>query len=496
MDDIVVRFYSFFGIPYALPPIGHLRFKPPEPSQHWDGIRDATQEKEGCISRNPLTQKLEGGEDCLFLNVFSPMMLSGSKTSKPVMVWIHGGAFQVGSTTTDLYGPEYLLTQDIVLVTVNYRLGALGFSCLEDSTLGVTGNNGLRDILMALKWVKANITGFLGDPENITLFGESSGSVSIHYLMLSPLVKDLFHRVIMHSGCALHHWAEGARNSLRELAKILGLSSGSDKEILEFLQQQPIEVLYDAQLKVKSGISPHIKRHFYPVFEKPSPNITPIITENPAKIIASGNYYKVPMMIGYTSKNFEHMIPHHLNIPHDTPLSRYIANEIKSFYFNDEEPTLTKHKTAFYEVFGDIFFNYGLMATALMHLETLGYPIYYFRFSVDGEFNFYKGNGLPGASHSDDACYLFKVGCRVNEVAENSLEDITIQRMVKLWTNFAKSGNPNSEEFKDINWKPIEPTKLHYLDIGENLSMGVNPEYDMFVFWDKIYKMKVLPGKM
>ncbi|KAI4468858.1 carboxylesterase [Holotrichia oblita] len=446
-------------------------------------------------------------------------MLSRNKALKPVMVWIHGGAFQVGSTTTELYGPEFLLTQDIVLVTVNYRLGALGFSCLEDSTLGVTGNNGLRDILMALKWIKANIKEFLGNPENITLFGESSGSVSIHYLMLSSLVEGLFHKVIMHSGCALHHWAEGTRNSMRELAKILGLSSGSDKDILEFLQQQPIEVLHDAQLKVKSSVSPHIKRHFYPVFEKLSPNITPVISENPAKIIASGKYYKVPMIIGYTSsegyffdykiknmrkpnsntlliENFEHLIPHHLNIPPGTPLSKYIAKEIKSYYFNDEEPTLAKHKTAYYEVFGDVFFNYGLVSTALRHLETLGHPIYYFRFAVDGELNFYKENGLPGAAHSDDVCYLFKVGCRVDKVVENSLEDITIQRMVKLWTNFAKSGNPNSEEFKNINWKPIEPTKLHYLDIGENLSVGVYPEYEKFIFWDKIYKMKDLPGKL
>ncbi|KRT84318.1 esterase, partial [Oryctes borbonicus] len=115
-----------------------------QPPSRWDGIRDATHEREGCISRNLFTQEIEGGEDCLFLNIFSSMIRCRSDTPKPVMVWVHGGAFQAGSTRTDEYGPEYLLSEDIVLVTVSYRFGVLGFLCLEDTSLGVTGNNSLR----------------------------------------------------------------------------------------------------------------------------------------------------------------------------------------------------------------------------------------------------------------------------------------------------------------------------------------------------------------
>ncbi|GJQ76636.1 hypothetical protein Trydic_g15496 [Trypoxylus dichotomus] len=519
------QFYSFFGIPYALPPLGKLRFQPPQPPSKWNGIRDARFELEGCISRNTFTQEIEGNEDCLFLNVFSSMVDSRTATSKPVMVWIHGGAFQNGSTKTDLYGPEYLMTQDIVLVTVSYRLGALGFLCLEDTSLGVTGNNAFRDIIMALKWIQKNIQSFMGDPQNVTLFGESSGGVSIHYLMLSPLAMGLFHKIILQSGCALHHWAEGARDSASRMAKILGLSSNNDRDILAFLQQQPIRILYDAQEKVKVPISPHIKRHFCPVLEKISPLIPPVISKSPLDVIRSGDYNKMPMMIGYNSDegiffeykiskivksnapnsllvtNFENLIPHDLNIPVGTPLSHYISNEIRSFYFNDDEPTL-KYKTAYYQVYADVFFNHRLSNAATIHRENLGHPIYCFRFSVDGKFNVYKklhGSDSPGASHSDDVCYLFKVGSQINDIIRNSFEDITIQRMVKLWTNFAKYGNPNgcgSDANIPVDWKPIDVEKIYCLDIGKELSICINPEYDRVKFWDKIYRIKSFNGKL
>ncbi|KRT84319.1 esterase, partial [Oryctes borbonicus] len=254
-----------------------------------------------------------------------------------------------------------------------FNIHILGFLCLEDTSLGVTGNNSLRDMIMALKWVQGNIQSFMGDPQNVTLFGESSGAVSIHYLMLSPLAKGLFHKIILQSSCALNHWALGARDSAPKIASSLGLSSNDDREILEFLQQQPVRLLFDAQEKIKVPISPHLKRHFYPVLEKTSPFTPAVIGENPVDVIKSGNYNRMPMMIGYTSneglffeykinkilksnatnsllvRNFEHLVPHDLNISIGTALSQYIGNEIKSFYFNGDEPTL-KYRLAYYQV--------------------------------------------------------------------------------------------------------------------------------------------------
>ncbi|KRT84320.1 esterase, partial [Oryctes borbonicus] len=143
-----------------------------------------------------------------------------------------------------------------------------------------------------------------------------------------------------------------------------------------------------------------------------------------------------------------------------------------------------------------------LVNAAMLHRENLGHPIYCFRFSVDRTLNFYKrlqGTDFPGASHSDDLCYLFRVGNQKNEIIPNSLEDITIQRMVKLWTNFAKYGNPNGHE-SDINipidWEPIEPGKIYCLDIGKDLSIYTNPEHERVKFWDRIYNVQSLAGKL
>lgn len=127
----------------------------------------------------------QGSEDCLVLNVYAPQDFK----PKPVMVWIHGGGFKTGSSETDLHGPEYLLSEDIVLVTFNYRLGILGFLRFEDSSLGISGNAGLKDMVMVLKWVQKNIECFGGDPNNVTIFGESAGGAAVHYLVLSSLAK-------------------------------------------------------------------------------------------------------------------------------------------------------------------------------------------------------------------------------------------------------------------------------------------------------------------
>lgn len=162
------------------------------------------------------------------------------------MVFIHGGAFVTGSNKTYMYGPEFLLTQDIVLVSINYRLGALGFLSSEDVTLGVPGNAGLKDQTLALKWVRENIKNFNGDPGNVTIFGESAGSCSVHYQMLSPTAKGLFHKAILQSGCTLNHWSLG-RHVMIELAKELGHDLSSEKEALEVLRSAPLKLLYEAQ---------------------------------------------------------------------------------------------------------------------------------------------------------------------------------------------------------------------------------------------------------
>lgn len=167
------RYLSWKGIPYAEPPVGNLRFADPVPHRGWSGIRDATSHGNSCAIAGIIREQI-GNEDCLFLNVYTQSIIG----RRPVMVWIHGGAFILGSGDDAMYGPDYFVTEDVVYVTLNYRLGILGF--LSTGDRHAPGNYGMKDMVLALKWIKANIVHFGGDPDNITVFGESAGGVSVH----------------------------------------------------------------------------------------------------------------------------------------------------------------------------------------------------------------------------------------------------------------------------------------------------------------------------
>lgn len=206
-DGSVAR---FLGVPFAAAPVGDLRFRPPAPFPAWDGARDAVETGPVCPQNPSLMDALFGGEaeqwdeDCLFLNVWTPSALPDPATPLPVMVWIHGGGFEMGSGSSPLYNGTHFAASGVVLVTLNYRLGALGFLELGgvDPAYTGSGNVGLLDQIAALEWVRDNIANFGGDPSNVTVFGQSAGAMSVSLLLSMPRARGLFQKAIAQSGAA------------------------------------------------------------------------------------------------------------------------------------------------------------------------------------------------------------------------------------------------------------------------------------------------------
>ncbi|XP_074042065.1 juvenile hormone esterase isoform X3 [Leptinotarsa decemlineata] len=394
-------FFSFQGIPYAKPPLGELRFKAPQPPEKWKGVRDATKEGSECYAKG--ISAYVGSEDCLVLNVFT-REISGS-TLKPVMFWIHGGGFTSSSGNSDLYGPEFLLTEDIVLVTFNYRLGPLGFLRLRDPSLGVPGNAGLKDMVMALKWVQRNIKQFSGDPNNVTIFGESAGGAAVHLLMLSPMAKGLFHKAISQSGCATNVWASCSKYTIHQLAENLGVYTNDEELLLKHLRNVSLEELFRASEKIP-------------------------------------------------------------------------------------------------DLYTDNAFQYEVYKTAKSHLDSSKTPIFFYNFSLDTELNFMKplyGMNEPGVCHAEDIAYLFK-SFFTPDIEPGSAELVGILRMVKLWANFAKYGNPtptNDDPLLPVKWSPITANSFQVLDIGEELKiLPDHPERKAMEFWDRMHMIKPINSKL
>ncbi len=220
---------AFLGLPYAAPPVGDLRWKAPAPPAQWKGVRDATKFGSHCYQGhiyNDMEFPDPGpSEDCLFLNVYAPAD-ANSKSKLPVMFWIYGGGYSGGSASEPRHNGDFLPTKGVVLVTINYRLAVFGFLATADLAKeadGAAGNYGLMDMVAALEWVKNNIKNFGGDPDNVTIFGESAGSFAVSTLMASPMAKGLFEKAIGESGAAFSNTLPTATLEKRKRRMASGL---------------------------------------------------------------------------------------------------------------------------------------------------------------------------------------------------------------------------------------------------------------------------------
>lgn len=452
-------YFSFKGIPYAEPPVGDLRFRDPIPYKKWTGVRDALNHGSFCANQFGffgLTQQAGGSEDCLFLNVYSPRM-SGKRA---VMFWIHGGAFMSGNGDAVLYGPDHLMPEDVVLVTVNHRYSAFGFLSTGDKN--APGNQGMKDIVMALKWVRDNIHKFGGDKDKVTIFGHSAGSAAVNYLMISDMADGLFHQAILESGSSLMPclFQPDPKPAAEALGMTLGLQFNSTKQLVDELRKVDYTKIVEVEkplftMQVPWGLRPF---DFVPNVDSSSPKKNVFLAKNPEEIFLSKTYRKIPMMVG--SPNFEAMfiilllgdqtvLDHYnrnpsfmvpLSFKLDPNSAEFIdtVGKLQELYFGGQKTgTLEQWLT----LYSDGIFRLPSDRAVRFYAENSNVPIYYYDFAFDGSLNYFKKFfNLPfeGASHGDELFYLFEP--ELTGFIPNANSTLVRRRMTRMWANFAKFG--------------------------------------------------------
>lgn len=454
-------YYSFKGIPYAAAPVGALRFRNPAPPKSWSGVRDASSHGNHCPNDGLSGIGAGGHEDCLFLNVYTPNLTG----NLPVMFWIHGGAFVIGDGNTLVYGPDLLVRENVIVVTINYRLSSLGFLSTADKN--AQGNYGLKDMVMALRWVKKNIARFGGNPDQVTVFGQSAGSVAIHLLLLSNMSRGLFKQAIMQSGSALSPFALQTNPRVRaeDIGKKLGLAFNSTETLMKQLREVDFRKILRVERSLLQMDKPLGLRafDFVPTVEPADSTEEVFLADDPINIMMNGSYQNVPIIIGTTSnegllmvreylldgsvferynKNPDFFVPLSFNLQKNSTNVKEVADAFKSLYFNGMQLSEDKLEE-WAEFHTDAQFKFPTDRTIKYFAQTSPHPIYYYDFSFEGNLNFLKTllflRGYDGACHADDIFYLFNPSFPI-PVWPNDHALTVRRRYIRLFTNFAKFG--------------------------------------------------------
>ncbi|XP_035737129.1 esterase E4-like isoform X2 [Vespa mandarinia] len=510
------NYLAFRGIPYAKPPIGELRFQDPLPAEGWNGIRDGS--KFGNISIQLTTSgKVIGSDDCLYLNVYKSKRIE-MFAKLPVMVWIHCGGFYLGSGNDAMCSPDYIIRKDIILVTFNYRLGVLGFLNLEHEV--APGNQGLKDQVMALRWVRDNIEVFGGDPQNVTIFGGSAGAASVHYLTISPLAEGLFHKAIAQSGTAINSWAYTSDEPRRygyQLSSMLGFESCDPEAVVDFLRKVDVKKL----VKYQSYVIPEDKltmfSPFLPGVDYKSKN--PFLAQPPEVAMQLGT--KVPFMLGFNGMEGSFFMGVHkisstiferirqLKATFKDLISPYLAkklqdknitiNDFERLYFGEKlfSADLSKNVMHF---LGDVLFLHHIFELARTLQKINKYPVYLYKFSYDSTNATFMKTAMciqiPGPTHGDELFYMFygkfQEYLSLKPHSPGTKDYKIMEYFTQLWTDFAKTGNPTptTTELIPVLWEPLEKNanEYNYFNIDENLGMERIPIGAQRFEWNTIRK--------
>lgn len=425
----------FRGIPFAAPPVGPLRWKAPQPVTPWKGVRAATAFGARCMQARIFDDMIfrdpGPSEDCLTLNVWTPEAKRGAKL--PVMVWIYGGGFTAGGSSEPRQDGENLAKKGVVVVSMNYRLNVFGFfahpALAEESDRKSAGNYGLMDQLAALQWVKRNIARFGGDPNQVTIFGESAGSFSVSAQMASPLAQGLFHRAIGESGSYLGEGPLPMKTAAQAGQADLKFATGLGKATLAELRAMPADEI------LKAAMKPGMTR-FVPVVDGY------FLTDTVPKIFQAGQQSHVPLLAGWNAQEG------FLMGPKPTPAS-FADRARQQFGARAEEllrlyPASTPEETlrSALDLSGDQFIAYSTWKWGEAHLATGKSPVYRYRFDQAPPPPAGSADAGRGAYHSAEIEFVF--GALASKNLPWRPEDHKVSElMTSYWSNFAKRGDPN-----------------------------------------------------
>jgi para-nitrobenzyl esterase len=473
---------AFLGIPFAAPPVGKLRWQPPQPVQPWKGVRKADAFGPRCMQRRVYSDMVfrdKGpSEDCLYLNVWTPA--KSASENLPVMFWIYGGGFQAGATSEPRQEGMNLARKGVVVVSPNYRLGVFGFfsypALTKESPHHASGNYGLMDQIAALQWVKENIAAFGGDPNNVTIFGESAGSFSVSDLMASPLAMGLFQKAIGESGASfgagpqLHSAATLAQTEAAggKFAKSVGATS------LAALRAIPGDKLLEESTK----------GHFWPNIDGY------VLPQDVNTIFAEGKQSHIPLLAGWNKDESVGNLYSTKTPPTAANLVKAIekrfgpeANEALKFY---PHATAAETRQSTENLASDFFTVYVTWKWLEMQNKTGDSPVYRYLFTrTPPEPLSNTDDGVPlvklGARHSAEIEYVFGV-LEWKKIPWLPADFKLSDAMMTYWSNFAKTGDPNGAGLP--HWPRYTPQDRQVMMLDEDIHARPATDQKRFEFID------------